>query len=111
MSIPTAVSQLIEVEESRNTGILDPHKTLAISLSRVGAFTDDENGTGQQRIVAGTLDDLLNAEEEVFGEPLHSLIIVGKRLHHLEVEYAEEYTIDKERWRKVAADEYGCALD
>ncbi|KAJ6589987.1 Diphthine synthase [Mycena vulgaris] len=104
MSIPLAVKQLVEIESIRKEGVLTPDATLAVSLSRVG-------GGEAQRIVAGTLADLANHPEAAFGEPLHSLIIVGKRLHHLEVEYAEEFAVDRERWRSVAGTVYGCALD
>ncbi|KAI0919221.1 diphthine synthase, variant 2 [Taiwanofungus camphoratus] len=104
MSIPRAVSQLAEVEETRQTGILKPDTTLAIALSRVG-------GGEQERIVCGTLSELLSEPDEVFGDPLHSLVIVGKRLHHLEVEYAEAYAINRNTWRDVARDIYGCPLD
>ncbi|KAF8648516.1 hypothetical protein AX16_006222 [Volvariella volvacea WC 439] len=106
MSIPLAVSQLLETESTRQSGILDADKTLAIALSRVGGLEGE-----QQKIVSGTLRDLQNAPKEVFGEPLHSLVIVGKRLHHLEVEYAEEFAVDKENWRKVASEVYGVALE
>ncbi|KAG6856394.1 diphthine synthase [Tephrocybe sp. NHM501043] len=106
MSIPLAVSQLIEIESIRSTGTLDPERTLAIGLSRVGGGSED------QRIVAGTLKELSEHSKEAFGEPLHSLIIVGKRLHHLEVDYAEEFSINKNTWRAVAKNVYGCtALD
>ncbi|KAF5380488.1 hypothetical protein D9615_004762 [Tricholomella constricta] len=105
MSIPLAVSQLVEVESLRSTGILHPDKTLAVALSRVGG------GDEHQRIVAGTLQELLDHPKETYGEPLHSLIIVGKRLHHLEVDYAEEFAINKDTWRTVAKDVYGCSLD
>ncbi|TFY60258.1 hypothetical protein EVJ58_g5259 [Rhodofomes roseus] len=104
MSIPQAVSQITEIESLRGEGILRPEATLAIALSRVG-------GEDHQRIVCGTLEELLAQPAEVFGEPLHSLVIVGKRLHHLEVEYAEEYAVSKETWRSVAQSVYGCALD
>ncbi|KAJ7125236.1 Diphthine synthase [Mycena epipterygia] len=104
MSIPLAVKQLVEIESIRKAGVLDPDATLAVALSRVG-------GGDEQRIVAGTLSDLASHPEDAFGEPLHSLIIVGKRLHHLEVEYAEEFAVDRERWRTVAGTVYGCALD
>lgn len=103
MSIPTGVSQLIETESTRQEGILTPDTTLAIALSRVGG------DASQQRIVAGTLQELLDQPAEVFGEPLHSIVIVGKRIHHLEVEYAEEYAVDKANWRRVAKEVYGCA--
>lgn len=105
MSIPQAVSQLVEVEESRQAGVLAPEKTLAIAVSRVGG------GEGQERIVSGTLAELLAQPPEVFGEPLHSLVLVGKRLHHLEVEYAETFAVNPESWRNVARTVYGCALD
>jgi diphthine synthase len=104
MSIPLAVKQLVEIESIRKEGILAPDATLAVALSRVG-------GGDEQRIVASTLADLADHPEDAFGEPLHSLVIVGKRLHHLEVEYAEEFAVDRERWRKVASTVYGCALD
>ena len=111
MSIPTAVSQLIEVEASRNEGVLSPDKTLAIAMSRVGAHPDTEEEEEGQRIVCGTLTELSKQDPSKFGKPLHSLVIVGKRLHHLEVEYAERYAVDKESWREVAKDVYGCSLE
>lgn len=75
-------------------------------MSRVGAQTE-----GEQRIVCGTLAELAAAPPDVFGNPLHSLIIVGKRLHHLEVDFAEEFALNKENWREVAKSVYGCALE
>jgi diphthine methyl ester synthase len=105
MSVPLAVNQLIEIEAIRQTGTLDPDKTLAVAVSRVGGDAD------QQRIVAGTLTELSKHPEETFGEPLHSLVVVGKRLHHLEVEYAGEYAVNKESWLKTAKDVYSCSLD
>ena len=105
MSIPLAVSQLLDTESTRAEGVLAPHSTLAIALSRVGG------GAARERIVAGTLAELLAQPPETFGEPLHSLVIVGRRLHHLEVEYAQGFALDRETWRRVAREVYGCALD
>ncbi|KAK0222466.1 tetrapyrrole methylase [Armillaria nabsnona] len=105
MSIRQAVSQLIEIESLRQTGTLSPDTTLAVALSRVGGGSDN------QRIVAGTLTDLVNHPEDAFGDPLHSLVLVGKRLHHLEVEYAQDFAVDLDRWRNTAKQVYGCALD
>jgi len=104
MSIPTAVSQIIEIENMRKEGILSPDTTLGIALSRVGG------GEESERIVAGTLTELLTCPIEKYGEPLHSIVIVGKRLHHLEVEYAQHYAVNHETWRKVARDAYKCTL-
>jgi len=104
MSIPTAVSQLIETESLRKEGILNPDTTLAIALSRIG-------GGPEERIIAGTLGELLEHPAENYGNPLHSLVIVGKRLHYLEVDYAEEFAINHESWRRVARDIYKCSLE
>jgi diphthine methyl ester synthase len=104
MSIVQAVSQLAEIEEQRQGGILSPEKTLAVAMSRVG-------GGKEERIVCGTLAELLDTPLEAFGEPLHSLVIVGRRLHHLEVEYAESFAVNPQNWRRVAQDMYGCALN
>jgi len=109
MSIPTAVQQLTEVESLRNEHVLDPTKTLAIGLSRVGGYSP-EPGSAGETIVSGTLADLLSAPASAFGEPLHSLVIVGKRLHYLEVEYASQWAVDKQKWREVAEKIYGCPL-
>ncbi|KAF9053660.1 Diphthine synthase [Hymenopellis radicata] len=105
MSIRQAVYQLIEIETLRQTGTLAPDTTLAVAVSRVGG------GHEHERIVCGTLTELADHPESAFGEPLHSLVIVGKRLHHLEVEYAQEYAIDKDSWRSTAQKAYGCALE
>ncbi|KAJ7189555.1 tetrapyrrole methylase [Mycena pura] len=104
MSIPLAVTQLLEIEALRQAGTLSADTTLAIALSRVG-------GGDAERIVAGTLAELAAQPVDAFGDPLHSLVIVGKRLHHLEVEYAEPFAVDRDRWRTVASSVYGCALD
>ena len=104
MTISQAVSQLLEIEELRNTGILSPNQTLGIAMSRVG-------GGERQRTICGTLAELVSHPSEAFGEPLHSLIIVGKRLHPLEVEYAGYFAIDKQRWQEVAKTAYGCDID
>jgi len=105
MSIPTAVSQMIEIEHKRKEEILSPDTTLAIALSRVGG------GQANERLVAGTLTELLTCPIEQYGQPLHSLVIVGKRLHQLEVEYAQNYAINRKTWRKIAREVYKCVLD
>jgi len=104
MDIPTAIQQLIWTEGERKGGILVPEETLAVGLSQVGA---GEN----EKIVAGTLKELSEADPSVFGEPLHSLVLVGKRLHPLEVEYAESFALNKDNWRRVAQEVYKVVLD
>ncbi|KAG9312214.1 diphthine synthase isoform b [Chiua virens] len=102
MSIPQAISQLLEIESHRDQKVLSPETTLAIALSRVGGDPDD------QRIVSGTLEELLQQPLEVFEEPLHSLVI---GLYHLEDKYAQQYAINRETWRRVASQDYCCALE
>ncbi|KAN0130147.1 Tetrapyrrole methylase [Lactarius tabidus] len=105
MSIPQAVTQLAEVEDARRGGVLVPERTLAVALSRVGAGPENE------RIVCGTLAQLREQPPEAFGDPLHSLVIVGRRLHHLEAEYASAFAVDAASWREVAREVYGCNFD
>jgi diphthine synthase len=64
-----------------------------------------------QTLVAGTLADLLAQPPATFGAPLHSLVLVGRRLHPLEVEYAEAFAVNKARWREVATNVYGVQLE
>ncbi|KAH7334914.1 Diphthine synthase [Rhizoctonia solani] len=114
MNPVTAVSQILESEairtasassgESKAHGYLKPESTLAIALSRVGS-------PDKQRIVCGTLRQLSELAEEEFGEPLFSVVIVGKRLHELEVQYSEAWAVDKVEWRRVAKEVYDARLD
>ena len=83
MSISTACEQLLEIEEEEGSGICAPD-ALAVGLARVGA--EDE------KIVAGTLEELRHVD---FGGPLHSLILVGKHIHELELEYLRGFIINE----------------
>lgn len=87
--------------------LLDPHRTLIMTLSRLGTPT--------QSIRSGTLEEMAELTEEDFGGPLHSVVIVGGnsergrgRLHPLEAEYAAKFAINggKEFWR-CAQEDYG----
>ncbi|KAH7911384.1 diphthine synthase isoform b [Hygrophoropsis aurantiaca] len=88
MTVTQAVTQLLEIEEARNEHVLDPHTTLALAVSRLGA-----SGPIPQSIRAGTLSQLRDLDPAEFGPPLHSLVIVGRRLHDLEVDYARAFAI------------------
>jgi diphthine synthase len=85
----------------RTPTLCHPDKTLALSLSRIGTPT--------QRIIAGTITELANLPEDEFGPPLHSVVIVGKRLHPLELEFAGRWAIGGENgdWWKVGKEVYG----
>lgn len=81
--------------------LLPPSQTLAMSLSRIGTPT--------QRIIAGTLEELASLPEEEFGDPLHSVVIVGKRLHPMELEFAGRWCVGGEDggWWRVGKEVYG----
>jgi diphthine synthase len=38
----------------------------------------------------------------MFGKPLHSLIIAGKKLHELEAVYAGAFAVNQENWNSIA---------
>ena len=84
-----------------SASLLPPDQTLALSLSRIGTST--------QRIIAGTLTELASLSEEEFGPPLHSVIIVGKRLHPLELEFAGRWCVGGADggWWRVGKEVYG----
>ncbi|WVR09148.1 diphthine synthase [Kwoniella sp. DSM 27419] len=110
MNPATAFSQILLTESLRHPSdapedarpsLLPPDKTLAISLSRIGTPT--------QKLISGTLTELAALDEDEFGGPLHSVVIVGKRLHPLELEYAGKFAIGGEDgdWWKVGKEVYG----
>src|SRR3954471_19470556 len=81
--------------------LLPPSETLAMTLSRIG--------TSSQRIVSGTLSELAELSEEDYGGPLHSVVILGKRVHPLELEYAGKFCLggSNGQWWKVGKEVYG----
>lgn len=98
MSTLTAINQLLSLLDSSTE--LDPTKTLAISIASLGS--------PNQVHLAGTLSTLSQCTEEDFGKPLHSFVIVGKRFHPMERDFAGRFAVDKEEWKRVAEDVYGC---
>lgn len=106
MSPTVALSQIISaIETARSVNpessdiTLSPEGSLAITLSRAGSPT--------QKLVAGTLAELASQPQETFGDPLHAMVVVGKRLHPLEIEYAGIWAVNRENWVRVAREGYG----
>ncbi|KAJ2783742.1 diphthine synthase [Coemansia interrupta] len=95
MSVNLAIEQLLEVEENRKEKAYT-EDTVAVGVSRLGS--DD------QVIKAGTLKQLLDVD---FGQPLHSLVLVGSRLHLLEAEVLREYAVDLDGLNLVLKRDYG----
>jgi diphthine synthase len=86
MTVATACEQMLEVAEQKVEEGETPcytRDTLAVGVGRVGSQ--------EQVIWAGTMADLLTAE---MGPPLHSLVLLGDRVHPLELEYMKHYAVD-----------------
>ncbi|PKY44203.1 diphthine synthase [Rhizophagus irregularis] len=95
MTINQAIMQLLEIEENRKQNAYTS-ETLAIGIARLGSLTE-------QLIKAGTLNQLLS---EDFGPPLHSLIIVGNRMHILEADYMKYFVADKNKFDEIVKRDY-----
>ncbi len=77
MTVNQCISQLIELEQTRQENVYDPNKTMCIGCARLGNWENE-------LIVAGTMNELLQVD---FGTPLHSFIICAEQLHDLEKEF------------------------
>ncbi|KAH6659325.1 tetrapyrrole methylase [Truncatella angustata] len=97
MTVSQCAQQMLEVEEERKEGVYGPD-SLAIGAARVGAKTE--------KFVAGTLKELCDSDDAL-GPPLHSLVLLGKRAHELERDYAREFAINKETWDGLWKTHYG----
>ncbi|RIA94442.1 diphthine synthase [Glomus cerebriforme] len=95
MTINQAIEQLLEIEENRKQNAYTS-ETLAIGIARLGSLTE-------QLIKAGTLNQLLS---EDFGPPLHSLVIVGNKMHILEVDYMRYFVVDKNKFDEIVKRDY-----
>lgn len=89
MNIETAASQLLEIEDMRNEQAYTPD-TPCVAVSRLGS--------PQQTFKAGSLKQLSEYES---GEPLHSLIMLGRQVHELELEFLYDFVDDKEEFKKL----------
>ncbi|EPY51259.1 diphthine synthase Dph5 [Schizosaccharomyces cryophilus OY26] len=90
MSASLAAQQMIEVEEDRKENICLP-ESLAVAIGRLGS--DD------QVIASGTLSEI--AEYDI-GPPLHSVLLVGKDVHDMELDYLKMFAINKENFERIA---------
>jgi len=92
MTVGQCAQQMLEIEEikkAEGAGGVYGEESLAIGAARVGGKTE--------KFVSGTLKQLCAADEEL-GGPLHSLVLLGRRTHELEIEYAREFAVDREGW-------------
>ncbi|CEP15217.1 hypothetical protein [Parasitella parasitica] len=94
MTVNQAVKQLLEIEEKRGEGICKSD-SLAIGCTRIG--------TNTQKIVAGKLEELVEVD---FGGPLHSLVLIGSRMHEMEAEFVKEYAFNEETFNAIVKRDY-----
>lgn len=94
MDIATAAKQMLEIEELKGQKAYTPDSP-CVAISRLGLPT--------QTFKAGTLAEMAEYDS---GEPLHSLVLMGRQVHDLELEYLDEFVDDREAFRKaVKADQ------
>ncbi|CDF90116.1 Diphthine synthase [Zygosaccharomyces bailii ISA1307] len=87
MSISQCCEQLLEIEDKRNAKAYTSD-TPAVAISRLGSAS--------QEFKAGTIQELVEYDA---GEPLHSLVILGRQCHELELEYLLEFADDREKFK------------
>lgn len=96
MTAAQCASQMLEVEDERRQGVCGK-ESLAVAVARLGSE--------DQLIVAGTLEELAEAD---LGRPLHSLVLCGKKMHEMEWEYVREFAVDRVQfdviWKRDYAD-------
>ncbi|MBI4441211.1 diphthine synthase [Candidatus Woesearchaeota archaeon] len=81
MTVNTACSLLLALEEKRKQGLLHP-ATVVMGIARIGGH--------DQRIISGTLTQLQKAD---FGEPPHCLIIPSPKRHFVEDSWIQRWKI------------------
>lgn len=89
MSVSTCCQQLLEIEELRKEEAYTP-QTPCIAVSRLGS--------PNQAFKAATLQELANYDA---GEPLHSVVMLGRQVHELELDYLLAFADDKEAYKKA----------
>ncbi|KAK6200701.1 hypothetical protein LQW54_009582 [Pestalotiopsis sp. IQ-011] len=97
MTVSQCAQQMLEIEEERKEGVYGPD-SLAIGAARVGGVSE--------KFVAGTLQELCDSDDAL-GPPLHSMVLLGRRAHELERDYAREFAVNKESWDKLWGEHYG----
>lgn len=100
MTVGQCAKQMLEIEDERKEGVYTKD-SLAIGAARVGGKTE--------KFVAGTLEELCSTDEEL-GPPLHSLVLLGRRTHELELDYVRQFAVDKAKWDRLWKAEYGKQL-
>ncbi|KAI9823977.1 MAG: diphthine synthase [Phylliscum demangeonii] len=83
MTVAQCAGQMLELEETRAEGVCTPD-ALVVGAARVGSR--------DQRFVSGTLKQLAEVD---MGPPLHSMVLLGRRMHDLERSFIRDYAVDR----------------
>lgn len=89
MNIETAARQLLEIEELRGEQAYTKD-TPCVSISRLGST--------EQKFVSGTLGEIAAIES---GAPLHSLVMLGHRVHELELDFLLDFAQNKPKFTEA----------
>ena len=95
MTVAECAAQMLETEEERKEEVYG-EKSLAVGVARVGST--------EQKIVSGTLGELTTVD---MGSPLHSLVLLGRRMHDLEKDVLSEWAVNPEVFNEVWSRDYG----
>ncbi|KAJ5096837.1 Diphthine methyl ester synthase [Penicillium angulare] len=95
MTVAQCAQQMLEVEEDRKEGVYSAD-SLIMGAARVGA--------PDQKLVVGTLTEMAEIE---MGEPLHSVVLLGRRTHDLERDYIRQFAVDQATFDASYAKYYG----
>ena len=94
MTVAQCAGQMLEIEEEKKERVCGK-RNLAVGVARVGAR--------DQKMAAGTLEELSMVD---LGEPLHSLVLLGRRTHYLERDFLRAYAIDRDIFDEAWNDLY-----
>jgi len=93
MDVPTACRQLLESlelledqEKDQTDGLPFTEETLVLSCSRLGS--------SRQTILLASIGTLQRLPSTRFGEPLHSLVILGGQVHPIERDILSKWVVD-----------------
>ena len=95
MTVAQCAQQMLETEEIRSEGVLEPDR-LAVGIARAGSAA--------QKIVVGTITEMAHVD---MGEPLHSVVLLGRRTHELERDFIKLYAVDEKSFDESWGKYYG----
>ncbi|KAF3935888.1 hypothetical protein ABW20_dc0102586 [Dactylellina cionopaga] len=89
MTVSQCARQMLDTEGTRHGGVYNKD-SLAIGIARLGSE--------DQTFAVGTLEDLSSSD---LGPPLHSLVLIGRKIHDMEMEFVRDFAIDVKKFDLV----------